>query len=284
MHARRISAAPHRSPAPLGANGAGPHLHGGARRRPRLAADHLRGIADLEPAYRIRPVGARPFRREAGRDPFRQFDRPCPDRVRRALCGDSVLPGVAGLFAGVEGLRQAFLSDEAADPRPRLRRRRRQIRRCAAGQCSRRRRDRGRLWRVARTSGDHARRSHGDAAAWRPRRGASGHRSRYDREIPAHVRLDRQSQGRHQHPADALRQPGDDPRDHGVPEGRAAGHRRLAAVESHLWRQPQYRARAVQWRLDVSRRRQADARRHRGNRAQSARGFADGLFQRAEGL
>ena len=32
---------------------------------------------------------------------------------------------------------------------------------------------------------------------------------------------------------------------HGVPEGRAARHRRLAAVESHLWRQPQYRADAV---------------------------------------
>ncbi len=83
---------------------------------------------------------------------------------------------------------------------------------------------------------------------------------------------------------DDLRQPGDDPRNHGVPEGRAARHRRLAAVESHLWRQSQYRADAVQWRLDVSRRRQADARRHRGDRAQSARDFADGLFQRAEGL
>ena len=29
---------------------------------------------------------------------------------------------------------------------------------------------------------------------------------------------------------------------------------------------------------------QADARRHRGDRAQSPRDFADGLFQRAEGL
>ena len=39
-----------------------------------------------------------------------------------------------------------------------------------------------------------------------------------------------------------------------------------------------------QWRLDVSRRGQADARRHRGDRAQSARDFADGVFQRPEGL
>ena len=39
-----------------------------------------------------------------------------------------------------------------------------------------------------------------------------------------------------------------------------------------------------QRRLDVSRRGQADARRHRGDRAQPAGDFADGLFQRAEGL
>ena len=57
------------------------------------------------------------------------------------------------------------------------------------------------------------------------------------------------------------------------PEGGAAGHRRLAAVESHLWRQPQSRARAVQRRLDLSRRGKADARRHRGDRAKSAARF-----------
>ena len=99
-----------------------------------------------------------------------------------------------------------------------------------------------------------------------------------------HLGLDRQSQGGHQHPADDLRQSGDAARDAGVPEGRAARDRRLAAVEPHLRRQPQYRADAVQRRLDVSGRGQADARRHRGDRAQSSRDFADGLFQRAEGL
>ena len=47
------------------------------------------------------------------------------------VCRHSVLPGVAGLFAGLKGLRQAFLSDEALDARARLRRRRRKIRRRA---------------------------------------------------------------------------------------------------------------------------------------------------------
>ena len=42
----------------------------------------------------------------------------------------------------------------------------------------------------------------------RPRQG----RARHDRENPVHLGLDRLSQGRHQHPAHAVRQPGDDPR------------------------------------------------------------------------
>src|SRR5205085_2085001 len=45
--------------------------------------------------------------------------------------------------------------------------------------------------------------------------------------------------------ADALCQPGDDPRNHVLPEGRTTGHRGLAAVESYVWRQPQYRAGAL---------------------------------------
>src|ERR1700727_2575769 len=48
-------------------------------------------------------------------DRLPQFDRPRADCVRCALCGSAVLPGVAGLFAGVEGLRQAWLPDEAPD-------------------------------------------------------------------------------------------------------------------------------------------------------------------------
>ena len=159
-----------------------------------------------------------------------------------------------------------------------------QIRRCAVSQCFAGDGDRGVARRRARPQRDAAVGPDGDAGASAPRCGARRHRPGHDRKVPADLGLDRQSQGRHQHPADDLRQPGDAARDAGVPDGRAARHRRLAAVESHLWRQPQYRADAVQWRLDVSRRGQADARRHRGDRAQSPRDFADGLFQRAERL
>jgi feruloyl-CoA synthase len=55
----------HRPPASLGRGRAEPRLHGGARRRRRLAADHLRAIAGLEPAHRLgaaRRAGCRPKR------------------------------------------------------------------------------------------------------------------------------------------------------------------------------------------------------------------------------
>src|SRR5580692_2314423 len=130
-----------------------------------------------------------------------------------------------------------------------------------------------------------------DAGKFADARGASGppcgtrgDRSGYHRQIPADLGLDRKPEGCDQHPADDLRQPADAARDAGVPEGRAAGDCRLAAVESHLRRQSQYRTDAVQRRLDVSRRRQADARRHRGDGAQPRRDLADGLFQRAQRL
>ena len=64
--ARRISGAPDRSPAPLGQARAEPHLHGGARRRRRLAANHLRAIAGFDPEHRFgaaraRSLGRRPI-------------------------------------------------------------------------------------------------------------------------------------------------------------------------------------------------------------------------------
>ena len=52
-----------------------------------------------------------------------------------------------------------------------------------------------------------------DARADRRRRsGARRGRARYHRQNPVHLRLDRPAQGRHQHAAHAVRQPGDDPR------------------------------------------------------------------------
>ena len=63
---------------------------------------------------------------------------------------------------------------------------------------------------------------------------------------------------------------------------RTAGAGRLAAVESHLRRQPRFRHGARQRRLVLHRRGQAAARRHRGDGAQSARHRADHSSQRAE--
>ena len=113
--ARRLPGTADRPAAPLGQAGAEPHFHGGARRGWRLAADHLRTIIDLKPAYRFRPARARPFGGKTDRHSLRQFGRPRAGGVRCAVCGYSVLSGIPGLFAGVEGLRQARLSDEAAD-------------------------------------------------------------------------------------------------------------------------------------------------------------------------
>ena len=79
------------------------------------------------------------------------------------------------------------------------------------------------------------------------------------REDPVHVGIDRPAQGRHQHAADAVRQPGADPHGDAVARRRAAGAVRLAAVEPHLRRQPQLRHRAVQRRHALHRRRAAGA-------------------------
>ncbi len=117
-------------------------------------------------------LSARAFGRKAGRHPLRQFDRSCVGRVRRALCGHSVLPGVAGLFAGFERLRQAGLPDEAADAGSRVRRRRRQIRRRARSQRFARNRNRRLPRRLVRSRRDQARRSPGDADLSGPRRRA----------------------------------------------------------------------------------------------------------------
>ena len=106
-------------------------------------------------------------------------------------------------------------------------------------------RDRGFARHAARTSGDDARRSPRRAGTSAPRCRPRCDRAGHHRKVPADVGVDRQSQGGGQHPAHDLRQPGDAARDAGVPQGRAAGHRRLAAVESHLWRQSQYRADAL---------------------------------------
>ncbi len=58
------------------------------KRRRWLAAAHLRAIADVEPSHRLGVAGARPVGRGAGRHSLRQFDRPCA-------------AGVGALYAGI---------------------------------------------------------------------------------------------------------------------------------------------------------------------------------------
>ena len=59
--------------------------------------------------HRFGAARARSVGRRADRHSVRQFDRSRAGGVWRALRGNPVLSGVAGLFAGVEGLRQARL-------------------------------------------------------------------------------------------------------------------------------------------------------------------------------
>ena len=65
------------------------------------------------------------------------------------------------------------------------------------------------------------RRSRQQSARWRARSGC-------DRQTPIHIRIDRRPQGGHQHPPDAVLEPGGDQGELAVPGRRAADPRRLA--------------------------------------------------------
>ena len=108
--------------------------------------------------------------------------------------------------------------------------------------------------------------------------------ARNNRQIPVHLRLDRQPEGRHQHPAHAVLEPGDDRGRLCLRARRAAGGGGLAALEPHFRQQPQLQPGAGQRRLALYRRRQPDAARRAKDRAQFARDRAHHLFQRAQGL
>ena len=90
-----------------------------------------------------------------------------------------------------------------------------------------------------------------------------------DREDSLHVGLDRHAEGRRQHAAHAVREPGGDRRGVAVPRGSPAGDRRLAAVEPHLRRQPQLQHGALARRHALHRRGQASARRIRRPRSRT---------------
>ena len=120
-----------------------------------IIGPRLRPIASSWPSATPRGAGGRSPMRSCsprrGTSPPRCWRAAFPPRSRSSFspairsimrliafgalyAGIPVLPGIAGLFAGVAGLRQARLSDEAADARSRVCRRRHEIRRCAGGQ------------------------------------------------------------------------------------------------------------------------------------------------------
>ncbi len=109
-------------------------------------------------------------------------------------------------------------------------------------------------------------------------------RSRHHREIPLHVRLDRDAEGRDQHAAHVVREPGNAAHRARFLSGRAAGDRRLGALASHRRRQSRCRLHHLQWRHALYRRRQAAAGRDRDHGEEPARGRDHLVFHRAEGL
>ena len=123
--------------------------------------------------------------------------------------------------------------------------------------------------RTGRQAGDRGR-----------RRRAPARGSRYGGEDPVHVGIDRPAQGRDQHAEDAVREPGDAAHGAAAAGRRSAGALRLAAVEPHLRRQPQFRHRALQRRHALHRRRQAHPRGFRHDPRQPQGRGDDGLFQR----
>ena len=163
-----------------------------------------------------------------------------------------------------------YARDGARSPRPW----RRSI---SAAPSRRQHRSAGRtIRRSVQRSGCHAYRPRGRCRLCRDR-------PRHGRQDPLHVGLDGTAEGRRQHAAHAVRQPAEDRADLAVPPGaRRSG--RLAAVEPHLRRQPQFQPRPAPRRHALHRRRQARCRIWSSAASQPAPDLADALFQRAARL
>ncbi len=251
----------------------------GAWRKLALPRRLASGAQHRPGAHRPEAVGG-----ASHRDPVRQRHRARAARARRhdgrrALCAD-----LGALFADVERLRQAQVDHRGAHARPGVRHRRQAV--CARDRQrgAARHRDRHHL-ESARQPADHVLRRVADDRVDRGGRGLSrqGHAG-HDRQDPVHLGLDRLPEGRDQHPAHAVLEPGDGARRIVLRRRRAAGDRGLAAVEPHLRQQPQLQHGARQRRLALHRRRQAAARRDRGHGEEPQGDRADHLLQRAEGL
>ena len=243
-------------------------------RRRSLDHAHLRGGQATQRRARphVHRAGARPG--EAGHDPVGQLARaPAgqPRRLRRPRAGDA---DQRRLFAD-ERRPRPDPGDRGADrARAGVRRRRRTVRagaRRPGGAGPDRPRRHGRPRRLA--APEPGRRPRRQPARWRPRSGR-------DRQTPIHIRIDRHPEGGHQHPPDAVFEPGDDRDRVAVSRRGAAGARRLAPVEPHVRRQPQPEPGAVQRRHDLHRRRPPRAAAVPANAGGAERRPADAVLQR----
>ena len=110
---RALRALRHRVAGAVVGQGAGARVPRRAQRR-RLAQADLPRDLRRGAAHRARRCSTRPRRRQAGRDPLGQQHRPRAARARRDARRHSGRADLAGVFADVEGLRQAEVHLRAA--------------------------------------------------------------------------------------------------------------------------------------------------------------------------
>ena len=183
---------------------------GAARRQRCLAPAQLCASARHRAAHRRRAAAPRAVARAADRHALRQRHRARAARARRHACRHPLCADLAGLFADVERLRQAAHHHRPAHARPGVRHRRQGLRPRLRRRRAGRRRTGGDAQSAGRPQGHAVRRSDRRRRRRRRRRRARGRDARHHRQVPVHLRLDRQPQGRDQHPAHAVRQPGHD--------------------------------------------------------------------------
>ena len=191
---------------------------------------------------------ARCLSRAAARDSVRQRHRARSAFARRDVRGRPIRSGLPGLFADLAGLRKAAPCFRVVDARTCVRIGRQGVRTCdrsrdASGNGSDCHAQSGGRPQVGALRGAAR-----DQAGLRPRCGACKGRSGHDREGAVHFRLDRNAEGRDQHPADVVLEPKDGPESASLLRGRAAGDPRLVPLASHRERQSQLRLHRLQRR------------------------------------
>ena len=256
--ARRLSRVAHRSSGALGESRAGSDAACLEVER-FLRAPLLRRSARESPLSRPGATQSPAVGRPSAGDSLGQQRRTPAPGARGAARGRAICADLAGLFARLDRLQRAQARLHAALTRTGVRRRSGAIRAgplgCVLAGCEGRR---GRAWALERRrhvslADAIVRGSALDRADERGRSSARRNRPGRHREDSVHVWIDRDAERRHQHAPNALQQPAGNPSDAAMPGRRTAGARRLAAVASHVWRQPQHRHRGLQRRIALSR-------------------------------